>query len=218
MADGTTKRVDQMRQGDYVLCPSSTRPSSGAGEPIVAQVQSILRTFSSAGVMKLIYFPQSGLLVTPWHPIKSNTSAKKWTFPAVLHASKRPDDSIDFKPIKTEAVYSFLLGPELSSSSLQPLNCQERERGQTMKINGVECLALAHGILHDDIASHPFYGTEKIVTEMIKRGRGEGGRGVGSSSCGEPSKVIEEYVDLFEGDVLKDPNTDLAMGFRHDDE
>jgi hypothetical protein len=227
MADGTMKRVDHLKQGDLVLCPSSTRvPSS---EPIIAQVQSILRTFSSTGSMKLISFP-NGLLITPWHPIKLEKS-EKWTFPALLHATasvSSPDSSslLDFISIETKAVYSFLLGPEsvlMSSSSSSPgpsstlkrLNPLDNDRGQSMRINGVICLTLAHGILHDEVASHSFYGTEKIVMAMKKRGtrfmsKEKQERDIRAEDV---ELMEEEYVDLFEGDILKDPLTNLAIGF-----
>lgn len=188
LADGTMKRVDQIQSGDFVICPSSTRqfPSS---ESIIAQVQSIIRTFSSSGSMNLVSL-QSGLLVTPWHPIKSQN---KWTFPATLLNS----DETRYEPIKTEAVYSFLLGPELNFQTFERINPNEMNRGQSMMINEVECITLAHGILDDPVASHTFYATEDVVRAMTKKGISR-----------------EGYVDLYEGDVIKDPVTNLAIGFR----
>jgi hypothetical protein len=202
LADGTMKRVDQIQPGDYVLCPSSTRPSpssSPSAEPtagiIIAQVQAMLRTFSSSGSMNLISF-QNGLLVTPWHPIKS-TLHHRWTFPADAAASNDDDKSPQFLSIKTEAVYSFLLGPELHFQTYERINPKEMNRGQSMLINEMECITLAHGIHDDPVASHAFYGTESVVGSMTKKGISR-----------------EGYVDLYEGDVVKDSVTNLAIDFR----
>jgi hypothetical protein len=221
LADGTKKRVDLIHPGDYVLCPSSTRrPSS---EPIIAQVQSILRSFSSSdGSMDLISFP-NGLLVTPWHPIKSPNS-QQWTFPALLHDLQiKEENSSDLtaspavaspaaafaKPqllsMKTKAVYSFLLGPELNFQTFQRIKTSgdpksDMNRGQSMLINETECITLAHGISNDPVASHSFYGTEAVVSAMEKKGISQ-----------------EGYVDIFKGDIVKDPKTNLVIGFRMSD-
>jgi hypothetical protein len=136
---------------------------------------------------------QSGLLVTPWHPIKSQN---KWTFPATLFSSDETK-STQYEPIKTEAVYSFLLGPELNFQTFERMNSNELNRGQSMMINEVECITLAHGILDDPVASHTFYATEDVVRAMAKKGISR-----------------EGYVDLYEGDVVKDPVTNLAIDFR----
>ena len=35
-----------------------------------------------------------------------------------------------------------------------------------MKVNGIECATLAHGILNEKVISHPFFGTLKVEREM----------------------------------------------------
>jgi hypothetical protein len=77
------------------------------------------------------------LIVTPWHPIKRN----RWLFPIQLFKSET---------LPCEAVYSFLL----------------EENVVSMIIEEEECITLAHGIQDDVVAEHPFYGTQKIITEM----------------------------------------------------
>lgn len=78
------------------------------------------------------------LMVTPWHPIKHNDS---WTFPSQL-------GNVD--EYACDAVYSFLL---------EPGHCD-------MRIENVPCITLAHGIEHDEVASHAFYGTHAVVDAM----------------------------------------------------
>lgn len=72
------------------------------------------------------------LHATAWHPIKLSN---KWIFPATVgDAEDRP----------CEAIYSLLLNKP------------------SCLIEGVECIGLAHGIEDDDVASHAFFGTEKV--------------------------------------------------------
>ena len=79
------------------------------------------------------------LFVTPWHPIKLSDN---WIFPS---------DVGDAEEIPCEAIYSLLLDKP------------------SCFIEGTECIGLAHGIKNDDVASHEFYGTDKVthVLEML---------------------------------------------------
>ena len=83
------------------------------------------------------------LMATPWHPVTHNG---RWTFPKDLgEATEYP----------CVAVYSFLLEPGF----------------QDMYIEDVPCITLAHGIENDPVATHPFYGTEKVI-EAIRKHNG----------------------------------------------
>ena len=72
------------------------------------------------------------LYATPFHPIKPH---HEWIFPSTVG---------DAKDIPCEAIYSLLLDKP---------SCY---------IEGIECIGLAHGIENDPIASHAFFGTEKV--------------------------------------------------------
>ena len=76
----------------------------------------------------------SKLLVTPWHPIKHKG---QWEFPNNLDKTKKYDMPF---------VYSFVV-----------------ENSSTVYIDGYECITLGHGIENDDVASHDFWGTEKVI-------------------------------------------------------
>ena len=78
-----------------------------------------------------------GLCATPYHPVKVSG---KWRFPKDLGETKET---------ACDAVYSFVV-----------------EGGASIQINGVPGIALAHGIVGDDVASHPFLGTSKIVERL----------------------------------------------------
>lgn len=77
---------------------------------------------------------QSKLLVTEWHPIKHHYG---WKFPINIH--KSTVHNIPF-------VYSFVV-----------------ENSHTVYIEGWECITLGHGIKNDAVASHDFWGTEKVI-------------------------------------------------------
>ena len=87
------------------------------------------------------------LMATPWHPVMVND---RWTF---------PNDLGDAAEYPCAAVFSFLLEPGF----------------QDMYIEDVPCITLAHGIENDEVATHPFYGTEKVIEAMQKHNGFEDG-------------------------------------------
>lgn len=106
-----------------------------------ATVQCIVRMSCEDNSASMVHF-ESGLCLTPWHPIAING---KWVFPADIHT-----------PVRTKcgAVYSLLL------------NCDSAVDGEcccsAVVVNGISCVTLAHGIENDAVASHPFFGTERV--------------------------------------------------------
>jgi len=130
------------------------------------RVACVVRTECANSIASLVQLP-GGLLVTPWHPVMDQGS---WEFPIYLAESvQRP----------CEAVYSFVL-----------------ETGQSMNINNVMCITLAHGITLDPVASHPFYGTTKVLEQL----------------CVMPG-WRQGLVQLKPGCIARDPTTGLACGF-----
>ena len=68
MADGSSKRCDAIQKGDVVRTPE------GSGT-----IRCVLET--TMGVTtEVVAFP-SGLIVTPWHPIRHQG---EWVFPAAV--------------------------------------------------------------------------------------------------------------------------------------
>lgn len=90
--------------------------------------------------MEMVQLP-GGLVVTCWHPVKDTN---EWKFPGQLAGA------IHSKAMDCSAVYSFVLE-----------DCQE-----SMTINGVECVCLGHGILQDPVASHAFFGTQRVIEAL----------------------------------------------------
>ena len=109
-----------------------------------------------------------GLQVTQWHPVKVKGV---WTFPIYLGETKEMSDV---------NIFSFLL-----------------ETGYEDMLMGdsVPCITFAHGIENDPVATHPFYGTNKVVDKMKKM-----------------DGFDEGCVTVSNG-VLVDAETNLVCGF-----
>merc|ERR1712224_589373 len=108
------------------------------------------------------------LAVTPWHPI---LVGGLWTF---------PNDIGEVEEVPCDAVYCFLL-----------------EAGaRDLRIEDTLCIALAHGIEDDAVASHPFYGTQRVVDAMRE-------------DCSGFSEGLVEVVG-----VERDAETGLVNGLR----
>ena len=82
------------------------------------------------------------LLITPWHPIRVDG---KWEFPANLHRKEKKF---------VECYYNYVL-----------------RGGESLICEGIECIGLGHGIEYDQVASHEYLGSNKVV-EDLRKGRG----------------------------------------------
>ena len=137
-----TRRVDLLQAGDVL--------EDGAGGPAV--VQCVVKTLCEGWRARLVEF-EGGLRITAWHPVMGPAG---WTFPAELAA--RAEGARLGNESACEAVYSFVLArPRGGSASARPAG---------MMVDGVECVALAHGIEGDAVASHAFYGTEAVARAL----------------------------------------------------
>lgn len=126
----------QMANGTWKACQDIRKGDKVMSENKTATVRCVLKTPCKSGSIPVVYW--GTLIVTPWHPIFHNG---KWCFPAQLKERDVHD---------CEAVYSFLLEDNVES----------------MLIENVLCITLAHGIKNDSVAEHPFYGTEKVIREL----------------------------------------------------
>lgn len=100
-----------------------------------------VRTFCPESRADLVEVP-GGLLITPWHPMKAGSS---WAFPCDLYPV------VD---MRCNSVYSVVLDRAGSN------------RHDALVVNGVEVVALGHGISHDHVASHPYLGTDAVVHDL----------------------------------------------------
>ena len=92
----------------------------------------------------------NGLEITEWHPIREASSGR-WRFPNMLGT----------QVVKaTPYVYNFVLAPG----------------HPTVVVDGVPCAALGHGITDDPVASHPYWGTDAVIADLMSKPGWEEGR------------------------------------------
>lgn len=227
MSDGSVKAVSDVRRGDKVLCNTHQNHKQKNFINSFAEVECVVQTQTRTGVLDLMHF-SGGLRVTPYHPIYYLSSSQpSWHFPMdLIHKGG--------KLLATEcsAVYSFLLGPSVDAhthSDTEKIVEKDSGRAQSMTINGIPCITLAHGITGDEVAAHEFYGTERVVASLRdvslfhsqcrdKSNSGEEERKYSDNDEGADAKGGERQweggrVVLVEGCVIKDPISGQACGF-----
>jgi hypothetical protein len=85
-----------------------------------------------------------GLIITDYHPIKKDG---KWIFPiddndfVIKNYSTNPDEF---------NLYSFAI-----------------EDSESLFVNDTEIIALGHNITDDKVASHPYFGTNKVLEDIM---------------------------------------------------
>ena len=109
--------------------------------------------------VKMVRFPL-GLLITPWHPVRPSQRIE-WKFPCLWMNC--------VEKVYMDAFYDFVL----ESSALQPGSSSSDEghyilegESQWATINGLQVITLGHGIQNDPVASHTFYGTQKVIDDL----------------------------------------------------
>jgi len=80
---------------------------------------------------------EGGLLLTPYHPIRIHG---KWNFPCEI-------------------------APVLSSRNCHSVFTFVLDKIHIMKINGIECVTLGHG-LEENVVKHPYFGTQRIIEDL----------------------------------------------------
>jgi hypothetical protein len=78
-----------------------------------------------------------GLLITPWHPILLNGT---WQFPNSIGITQS---------YECKYVYNFAL-----------------DVGHIVTINGIECATLGHGFTDNDVITHEYFGTHKVIDDL----------------------------------------------------
>ena len=106
-----------------------------------AKVLCVVETMIVSGYRD--YVNVNGVLITPWHPIKYGLHGKNedWVFPGEIFST-----------------YS------LPSSSMITLVL---ENHHIMFINGLKCITLGHNFTHHNKLIHPYYGTTKVIENLM---------------------------------------------------
>lgn len=110
----------------------------------------------------------NGLLITEYHPVKTNGL---WIFPI-------NDDSFVSELVKIEYVYSFGI-----------------ENSPSLYVNNTEIIGLNHGIENDEVVTHPYFGTNKVIDDIERLGTNNNGH------C-----IIEQWQ------IKRDSKTGLICG------
>ena len=77
------------------------------------------------------------LLITPWHPILLDGI---WQFPYSIGITQSHE---------CEYVYNFVL-----------------DIGHIVTVNGIKCVTLGHGFTDNDVVSHEYFGTHKVIDDL----------------------------------------------------
>ena len=111
-----------------------------------AMVECLVCTACDGVSPRFVRIGHGGLLISPYHPVRLSESAA-WMFPISVNQN--------VESIPCEALFNFVVFP----------------RNTPLVVNGVECIGLGHGVTDDEVLTHPFLGTERVVDDL-KRFRG----------------------------------------------
>jgi len=136
-----------------------------SGKGEAVKVLCVTRTRAPEKKMKLVHVPGTKLIATPWHPIMIQS---KWKFPSSL-------DTAQYTPC--HAVYNLLL-----------------DGAASMIIEGIECVALAHG-LKGPVVGHTYFSSKQVVRDL---------------SC--MPGWNRGLIDLKPENLLRDPKSNKVIG------
>jgi len=136
LANGCTKRCDQIMRGDRVRT-STTDPKQSA------KVVCVVETAIKGGRTELTCLP-TGLLATPWHPVRAD-DASEWRFPVDVPGAETKSG------VACDSVFSFVLEkPSLNGSML---------------IGGLECITLGNSFT-GPVAGHAYFSSPRVVVDL----------------------------------------------------
>jgi len=103
-------------------------------------VNVVLKTIVEKEVDMVLF--NTGLGITPWHPIKISEDSNEWVFPWQLdHICK----------VYVENYYNLVL-----------------ESGHIAHLNGFCVATLGHNFTENEVIRHPYFGTEKVIEDLKK--------------------------------------------------
>jgi len=141
MADGSFKLVRDCVKGNEV------RTCEG-----FSTIRCVIKTLV-APETELCELP-SGLLLTPWHPVRVKN---EWVFPSSLAA---------ITTRKCQAVYSFIL-----------------DAHHSMFIESTEAVTLGHNFKDNAVIRHPYFGSQAIIQDLQNYQEWEAGLIVFENDC-----------------------------------
>ena len=137
MADGSKKPAKFIVRGDKVR--------SFSGEE--AEVYEIVKTKISPIAEGIIF--KDGLKITGWHPVLIDG---KWTFP----------NAAPWKMVATGGT-TAMCGLDIVYSFAVRAIGDSKSKLHGMVVDGITVATLGHGVEGDEVLSHSFYGTQKVI-------------------------------------------------------
>jgi hypothetical protein len=138
--------VSKIRVGDYIA-------TSGIGGNM-ARVTHITVAKNGAP-FEVVKFADSGLIITPWHPVKMHPLAR-WEFPANIAATHPECASL---MMYDEDVYDIAV-----------------EDADYAYVQNMTVITLGHQVRGDRVASHAYFGSEYVLHDLTKFNKDAAGR------------------------------------------
>ena len=195
MADGTHKKVKDIRKGDRVL--TSLSHSHSSSHVCIGEIECVVeyevnspwikdnmnhsdRKYNNTACasITLAYF-DTGLIITPWHPVRYSPTChhnNDWS----NNRFKPPPSSGKWmfpqhiahtlKSTACDKVYNFVVkkychDDTISISSTSQCN-NTINLASSIIVNDIECITLGHGIVDDVVAAHGFFGTDLVMKAL----------------------------------------------------
>jgi hypothetical protein len=131
------------------------------------RVVCVVKTLCKDNVHDMVIL-SDGMVVSPYHPVKQNG---RWVFPNSIKNATNVD---------TDAIYNFVL-----------------DRGHVVTVGGVEACTLAHGFNDNYVIKHNYFGTQKVVEDLMNMQGWNNG-----------------LVVLPHGCTVRDPDTKMVVGLK----
>lgn len=180
------KKGDILNNGDVIQCVVRSDCSHGKAKLVKITDDKFINNESMNNKPDIGGF--GALYITPWHPIKSINGV--WAFPndigtieeikcdavysfLVLKSHTETANSMNMvnDNVKSLSRYgSHGMKDSMMIDAITMKNVKEDDNvySPAIRINGIDCAALAHGIAGMSVISHLFYGTLNVERELRK--------------------------------------------------
>jgi len=160
MVDAREKRCDEVRSGDIVLTGLHGIPAS---------VLCVLKI--SGPNMTVMRFEDSGLAITPWHPMLVDD---EWVFPAEQYEKSEGGIAVEAAAV----VYNFVLSTLDGAFTAEEESENEllldalKNTDHTLKVNGVPVVTFGHGLETNQVVQHCYWGNMSSILRDLRGMRG----------------------------------------------
>jgi len=168
--NGESKLVSELKKDDSVLL------ANGKISKIECMVETKLNLAHTANLIRI----NPSLCISFYHPIKINGD---WVFPknVVINSSET---------YCYGSIYSIVLEKDLDSTS----EIKTRGYGAGVLFDNIEVATLGHNITTDDVITHDFFGTEKVIDNLKESPDYENGLVVIKSVTRQDNRTIKLIV------------------------